>query len=211
MGAFPPVNASTRNASCVFYEYKGDLCDNITTSLYVYGDQSILKFGERETESTYDFLKFIKPSPKCLLVVKDLLCHYYFPSCDESLGMPTKRRICSSSCDYLVQVACEKEMVKIRDVSSLKVYMDILDCSSPIFDSANGGNAPECYQWYDLPGRYKTAIIKSVISFENLPSLSGHVLLRVIERFGLTRVIVLFARGKIYCSLWCLSLHRCIS
>ena len=46
--AFPPVNASARNASCIFYEYKGEFCKNITRSLYVYGDQSTLDFGERE-------------------------------------------------------------------------------------------------------------------------------------------------------------------
>ncbi|XP_022787755.1 angiopoietin-1 receptor-like [Stylophora pistillata] len=43
-------------------------------------------------------------------------------------------------------------MEKIRDAPTLKVYMDILNCSNPIYDSANGGDAPECYQWYDLPG-----------------------------------------------------------
>ena len=42
------MNASARNASCIFYEYKGEFCKNITRSLYVYGDQFTLDFDERE-------------------------------------------------------------------------------------------------------------------------------------------------------------------
>ena len=160
--AFPPVNASARNASCIFYEYKGEFCKNITSSLYVYGDQSTLDTGERETVNFKGYFDVLEIAPECGVPFKDLFCEYSFPKCDESLAQPKKRRTCRSSCEYL-QVVCKREMALIRDIPIFQRYVDLANCSSSKFSSANGGDAPECYQWYDLPGRYCNVIIYSFI------------------------------------------------
>ena len=160
--AFPPVNASARNGSCIFYEYKGEFCRNITSSLYVYGDQSTLDSGEREAVNFDGYFKVLGITPECRLTFKDLLCGYIFPPCDESLAQPKKRHICRRSCEYLL-VVFKKEMALIRGIPAFQSFMDMLNCSRSEFASANGGDAPECYQWYDLPGRYSSVIMDSFI------------------------------------------------
>nr|XP_058964172.1 uncharacterized protein LOC131790911 isoform X2 [Pocillopora verrucosa] len=150
--AFPPVNTSAKNASCIFYEYEGEFCKNITRSLYVYGDQSTLESGEREAVNFNRYFKvFSGMAPECRLPVKDLFCAYIFPHCDESLAQLKERRICRSSCEYL-QVVCQREIALIRGLPAFQYFIDMLNCSSSKFASANGGDAPECHQWYDLPG-----------------------------------------------------------
>ena len=156
------MNASARNASCIFYEYKGEFCRNITRSLYVYGDQSTLVSGEREAGGFDSYFKVLEIAPECRLTFKDLLCGYIFPPCDESLAEPKKRRICRSSCEYL-QVVCKKERALIGDMPAFRSFMDMVNCSRSEYASANGGDAPECHQWYDLPGRYSSIIIDSFI------------------------------------------------
>ena len=160
--AFPPVNASARNASCIFYEYKGEFCRNITSSLYVYGDQSTLDSGEREAGGFDSYFKVLEIAPECRLTFKDLLCGYIFPPCDESLAEPKKRRVCRKSCEYLL-VVCKKERALIGDIPAFRSFMDMVNCSRSEYASANGGDAPECHQWYDLPGRYSSIIIDSFI------------------------------------------------
>ena len=160
--AFPPVNASARNASCIFYEYKGEFCKNITRSLYVYGDQSTLDSGEREAGGFDSYFKVLEIAPECRLTFKDLLCGYIFPPCDESLAEPKKRRVCRKSCEYLL-VVCKKERALIGDIPAFRSFMDMVNCSRSEYASANGGDAPECHQWYDLPGRYSSIIIDSFI------------------------------------------------
>ena len=160
--AFPPVNASARNAFCIFYEHKGEFCKNITRSLYVYGDQSTLDYGEREAVNFEGYFDVLEIAPECRIPFKDLFCHHSFPQCDESLAQPEIRRTCRRSCEYL-QVVCKREMVLIRDIPAFQRYVDLSNCSSSKFASANGGDAPECYQWYDLPGKYCNVIINSSI------------------------------------------------
>ena len=157
------MNTSAKNASCIFYEYEGEFCKNITRSLYVYGDQSTLESGEREAVNFNRYFKvFSGMAPECRLPVKDLFCAYIFPHCDESLAQLKERRICRSSCEYLL-VVCKREIALIRGLPAFQYFIDILNCSSSKFASANGGDAPECYQWYDLPGRYSSVIINSSI------------------------------------------------
>ena len=98
----------------------------------------------------------------CKLSVKDLFCGYVFPQCDESLAQPKERRICRSSCEYL-QVVFKREIALLRVTPAFQYFIDLLNCSSSKFLSANGGDAPECYQWYDLPGKYSSVIIYSFI------------------------------------------------
>ncbi|XP_066022960.1 muscle, skeletal receptor tyrosine protein kinase isoform X1 [Pocillopora verrucosa] len=150
--AFPPVTASARNASCIFYEYKGEFCKDIITSLYVYGNQTTLDFGEVETETFKTYFKWFDISEKCQPIIKDLYCRYHFRPCDESLDKPTDRRICRSSCDYLMDDVCKKEadVLKMAVSSSPDFNPNMINCS--FYQPANGGDAPECYEWPDIPG-----------------------------------------------------------
>ena len=159
--AFPPVNASVRNASCIFYEYTGEFCKGIITSLYVYGDQSTLDYGEKETSTFKSYFDLFDIAPNCRPIMKDLYCRYHFPPCDESLGKPEARPICRSTCEYLDQDVCKREMIFIRNASKTAPIFDhdMINCS--LYKTANGGDAPECYQWDDFPGAYITVISKS--------------------------------------------------
>jgi len=49
--AEPPINASAKNASCIFYSYKfkDGFCKGIINSLYVFGNNATLEYGEKET------------------------------------------------------------------------------------------------------------------------------------------------------------------
>ena len=154
--AFPPVTASARNASCIFYEYKGEFCKDIIKSFYVYGNQTTLDLGEVETKSFNAYFEWFNISEKCQPIIKDLYCRYYFRPCDESLGEPTDRRICRSSCDYLMDDVCKKEadVLKIAVVSSPHIDSKMINCS--FYQPANGGDAPECYEWPDIPGECYT-------------------------------------------------------
>ena len=91
--AFPPVSASARNAFCIFYEYKGEFCKNVTRSLYVYGDQSTLDTGEREAVNFKGYFDALEITPECRIPFKDLFCVYGFPNCDESLAQPKSFRV----------------------------------------------------------------------------------------------------------------------
>ena len=86
--------------------------------------------------------------------MRDLFCRYHFPPCDTSLRIPRPRRICRRSCEYLDHVLCLKEMISVRIAAKTAPGFDhkMINCST--FDVANGGDAPECYQYQPLPGLY---------------------------------------------------------
>ena len=63
---------------------------------------------------------------------------------------------------YCIFYEYKSELCK-RDAPALVFDKDMINCSSSKFNSANGGDAPECYQWYDLPGKCNTILIKSFI------------------------------------------------
>ncbi|PFX27301.1 Tyrosine-protein kinase transmembrane receptor ROR1 [Stylophora pistillata] len=150
--ALPQVNASAKNASCIFYEYKGEFCKDIITSLYIYGNQSTLKFGEVETETFKTYFEWFDISEKCQPIIKDLYCRYHFPPCDETLGEPKDRGLCRRSCKYLMDDVCKKEadVLKKAVTTSPDIDSKMINCS--YYKPANGGDAPECYEWPDIPG-----------------------------------------------------------
>ncbi|PFX27312.1 Angiopoietin-1 receptor [Stylophora pistillata] len=150
--AFSLVKSSARNASCIFYEYKGEFCKDIITSLYVYGNQSTLDYGEKETNTFGGYFNLFEISERCKPVIRDLYCRYHFPPCDETLGEPKDRGLCQRSCLYLIQDVCKSEMNFLRNASRDAPVFDqkMINCS--LYKPTNGGDAPECYEWPDIPG-----------------------------------------------------------
>ena len=158
--AEPSVNASARDASCIFYKYtaKDGICKNIITSLYVFGNLSTLDYGERETSIFKIYFTFLGISNQCQRIIRDLVCRYQFQPCDTTLQRPRPRRICRRTCEYLIHVLCVKDMTDIRKAAAQTAHVidyDMINCST--YDVANGGDAPECYQYHPLSGLY-TAI-----------------------------------------------------
>ncbi|CAH3146164.1 unnamed protein product, partial [Porites evermanni] len=152
--AEPPVNASTRDEFCILYNYtKGELCKGIITSLYVFGNQRTVDYGDFQTLNFQGyFFNFLEISKECRIIMRDLFCRYHFPPCDTSLRIPRPRRICRRSCEYLDHVLCLKEMISVRIAAKTAPGFDhkMINCS--FFDVANGGDAPECYQYQPLSG-----------------------------------------------------------
>ena len=151
--AIPPVTASVKNASCIYYTYTGGFCKNIVNSLYVYGDSGTLRNGERETNAFKTYFELFEINDECRPLMRDLYCRYHFPPCDTSLDKPRSRKICRRTCEYLDQELCKKEMIAIRDAAAKKALFfdqDMINCS--LYDVADGGDAPECYQYYPIPG-----------------------------------------------------------
>lgn len=151
--AEPPVNDSVKNASCIFYTYTlGGLCKGIITSLYVFGNKSTLEYGEKETSTFQSYFNFFEISEKCRPMMKDLYCRYHFPPCDTSLGRPRARRICRRTCEFLDQDLCREEMIYIRKAAKTAPVFDydMINCTT--YGTANGGDAPECYQYQPLRG-----------------------------------------------------------
>lgn len=154
--AEPSVNDSTKNAACILYKYikrPGGLCNDIITSLYVSGNKSTLDYGERETTTFQSYFNFFEITDKCKPIMRDLFCRYHFPPCDTTLEKPRTRRICRRSCEHLDFVLCPKEMDFIRNAAKTAPTFDhdMINCST--YDVANGGDAPECYQYQPLQGK----------------------------------------------------------
>ena len=167
--AEPPVNASTRDKFCIFYEYtKGTLCKGIITSLYVFGNQSTVDYGDTETFTFQSYFNFFEISERCQPIMRDLFCRYHYQPCDMSLRIPRPRRICRRTCEHLDYVLCVKEMAFIRNAAKTapRFDYDMINCS--IYTVANGGDAPECYQYQPLLGLYTEG---SPVLF-NRPSLA---------------------------------------
>ena len=84
--------------------------------------------------------------------MKDLYCRYHFSPCDTTLGKPQMRRICRRTCEYMDLVLCRDEMIFIRKAAETAPVFDynMINCS--LYDVANGGDAPECYQYHPLAG-----------------------------------------------------------
>ena len=146
------MNASTRNATCIFYNYtaKNGICKNSISSLYVFGNSATLQFGEARIKQLVDFFAKGPPdliSEQCKPIMIDLFCRYHFPPCDTSLARPLARRICRTSCAYLVHGLCENEVNLLKGL----VDEDLLTCT--LYDTANGGDVPECYQYHTVPGQ----------------------------------------------------------
>lgn len=158
--AVPVVNASTKNAACIFYNYtvENGICKNSLTSLYVFGDSGTLQHGEDEIAKMERFFREVQSfeiSEMCKPIMIDLFCRYHFPPCDTSLDRPHARRICRKSCANLVHGLCEKEIVFFREaIAAVPGLLDenILNCT--LYDIANGGDVPECYQYHTVPGQY---------------------------------------------------------
>ena len=155
MQAIPPVKASVKNDFCTYYTYniKGGFCKDVITSLYVYGRSGTLKYGEQKTKQFQSYFDLFEINDECRPLMRDLYCRYHFQPCDTSLDIPRSRKICRRTCEYLDQQLCKKEMISIRDAAAKKVLFfdqDMINCS--LYDVADGGEAPECYQYYPIPG-----------------------------------------------------------
>lgn len=154
--AVPPVNASAKKASCIFYNYtvKDGFCTNIITSLYVFGNNYTLAYGEYQTAWLGRYIELFAIADKCKPLVRDVYCRYHFPPCDTSLDKPQLRKICRKTCEYLSLDLCKKEMIQIREAARKipNFNYELINCS--FYDIANGGDSPECYQYFFLPGAY---------------------------------------------------------
>ena len=161
--ALPPVNDSARNAACIFYNYTAEdgLCKNVITSLYIFGNNDTLAHGEKQTLRFQRFfnMTIAKISEKCKPIMIDLFCRYHFPPCDTSLDKPYARGICRKTCEYMDQDLCKEEMVHVRQAAEAApvVDKDMINCL--LYSSANGGDAPECYEYYSLPGECISIIV----------------------------------------------------
>ncbi|XP_068735922.1 uncharacterized protein [Montipora capricornis] len=146
------VSAFSRNNSCIFYNYTLDgFCKGIITTLYVFGNQTTIAYGERETKTFQSYFNFFEISEKCSPTLIDLYCHYHFPSCDTTLEKPRKRMICRRTCNHVNDVLCKSELVFVREAAKTapRFDYDMINCST--YPVASGGDAPECYQSSSLP------------------------------------------------------------
>ncbi|KAJ7382831.1 hypothetical protein OS493_032466, partial [Desmophyllum pertusum] len=109
--------------------------------------------SNREIKGFFD-MPTIKISDKCKPIIKDLFCRYHFPPCDTSLDKPQARSICRSTCEYMDQDLCKQEMIHVRKLADTAPVLDkdMINCA--LYDVADGGKAPECYQYYPLPDCY---------------------------------------------------------
>ncbi|KAL9962082.1 hypothetical protein ACROYT_G031152 [Oculina patagonica] len=88
----------------------------------------------------------------CRPLMRDLYCRYHFPPCDTSLDKPQARKICRRTCEYLDQELCKAEMIYIKEAAENAPVFDMDMINRTLYDDANGGDAPECYQYYPLSG-----------------------------------------------------------
>ena len=113
-----------------------------------------MDYGDRETFTFQSYFNFFEISERCQPIMRDLFCRYHYQPCDMSLRIPRPRRICRRTCEHLDYVLCVKEMEFIRNAAKTapRFDYDMINCS--IYTVANGGDAPECYQYQPLLGVY---------------------------------------------------------
>ena len=152
--AEPPVSSDMRNASCSFYPNITGACEDIISSRYVYGDSGVWRGSESLYAMFKSYLTLI--SAECKLFIKEVVCRYWFPLCDTSLNKPLAQRICRKTCQFVMYEKCTKELVPLRAIvqAGTAPYFDrnVINCTT--YPTANGGEAPECYQHPALPGDY---------------------------------------------------------
>jgi len=151
--AIPPVNASAKNAFCIYYNYDiRGFCNDTITNLYVFGDSGTLRYGEYWTSTLESYFKIFKISDECRPLIKDFYCRYHFPPCDISMDKPRARTICRRTYEYLDKEVCEKEMIFVKNAAKNAPVFDQDIINGSLYDDANGGDAPECYQYYPISG-----------------------------------------------------------
>ena len=118
----------------------------------MFGDSVTLQRGESEIKK----IDSVKISEQCEPILIDLFCRYYFPPCDTSLARPHARRICRTSCAYMIHGLCEKDLEFFRQAIAAIPGLpeeSVLNCTL-FSDTANGGDVPECYQYHTVPGQF---------------------------------------------------------
>ena len=120
----------------------------------MFGDKDTVAYGEKETSTFQSYFDIFDMEVTCRPIMRDLYCRYHFPPCETSLDKPRARKLCRSTCEHIDQNMCKKEMALIRKASkSTPIFdHDMINCT--LYDIANGGDAPECYQYYPLQGEY---------------------------------------------------------
>ena len=152
--AEPPVSSAIRDASCSFYPKIAGACKDIISNRYVYGDPGFLT-GSESLNARFDgFLKLT--SEECKRFIKEAACRYLFPLCDTSLNMPRAQGVCRKTCQFVIYEKCAEELVGLRAIAEAGTEPDfdvnLINCTT--YPTANGGEAPECYQSHALPGDY---------------------------------------------------------
>ena len=157
--AEPPVSPGAKNMSCIFNSKKGGLCGNIVSNQYIFGDHNILRRNGFLIEMFENYLPLYDISDACQSVLSDLYCRYLFPLCDTSLRKPHPQRICRTTCEFALELTCKKEYAALKKIAESDPMFDknMINCST--FTTADGGEAPECYQHYPLPGEPYTCYI----------------------------------------------------
>ena len=81
---------------------------------------------------------------KCKKVLFQLYCHYSYPTCDRTLGVPRKQQICRETCLEALQT-CSVLSILARNVEiHFPNHKKFSNCE--LQPPRNAGEAPEC--WY---------------------------------------------------------------
>ena len=145
-----------RNASCSFYPNITGACEDIISSRYVYGDSGFLRGSESLNARFNGYLRLGFISDGCKFFIKEVVCRYLFPLCDTSLNKPLAQRICRKTCQFVINEKCAKELFALRIIAEAGTEPgfdgNLINCTT--YPAADGGEAPECYQYHALPGDY---------------------------------------------------------
>ena len=145
-----------RKASCSFYPNITGACEDIISSRYVYGDSDVLRGSEGFNARFGVYLRVGFISEECKSFIKEVACRYVFPLCDTSLNMPRAQGVCRKTCQFVIYEKCAEELVGLRAIAEAGTEPDfdvnLINCTT--YPTANGGEAPECYQSHALPGDY---------------------------------------------------------
>ena len=130
------------------------MCENITKNQYIFADDYKLRHSEFLITMFQQYLPLYQISDECQPILNDLYCHYLFPLCDTTLERPHARRICRKTCEFALEVKCKKESAALRKIADLDQTFDknMINCTAFTFSTAEGGQAPECYQYHTSPG-----------------------------------------------------------
>ena len=97
----------------------------------------------------------ISLSTRCLKLINDLYCHFFFPQCDFSVSEVLPQPLCKEACRELKR-QCGKEWIQVQKANKVVIWNAQYEIAGRLYKSyilmrckglpkRRGGTAPECY------------------------------------------------------------------
>ena len=130
-------------------------CSRFLGNQLVFGGELYQQIQERKLEhfsmvkAAVNWSGLLSLSRRCLDIIDEIYCFYYFPRCDMTSSLPMAQPVCIEACDEISRRYCPQEWelltndsLKIQRRNKTKTF-ELIECKK--LPRRNGGTVPECY------------------------------------------------------------------